>query len=151
MKAASLVFLLLLANVFAMPSYDDVLLVVKSGDANSLDVANYFKSARKIPDLNVVTLPISGSPASLASRDALASGISNYLDANGLTNKIRFIVLSYGFPQEAYDTGGVNVGLLDVFLTYRLARNEQAFATNNPYAFVRTENYNNRENIKFSR
>jgi len=41
-------------NISAMPSYDDVLLVVNKQSKSSVEIGNYFKTARKIPDTNVV-------------------------------------------------------------------------------------------------
>lgn len=38
-----------------MPSYDDVLIVVKQGDAEPAAAAQYFKEQRQIPDENLVT------------------------------------------------------------------------------------------------
>ncbi|HBE03971.1 MAG TPA: hypothetical protein DC049_16065, partial [Spirochaetia bacterium] len=56
-----LLFILILAAgnfLFSMPSYDDVLLVVKSANTLSSDTANYFKAARLIPDANVCTITV---------------------------------------------------------------------------------------------
>ncbi len=56
--------------VHALPPYNDVLLVVKQGDSDSIAAADYFKAQRHIPDENVVTLPLTGSVPTVAARDA---------------------------------------------------------------------------------
>ena len=150
------VYLALVYSVQAMPSYDDVLLVVKSGDAASLEVANYFKAARHIPDVNVVSVPFpSGIGAydrgSIADRDTFCAAVENHMITNGLASKINYVVLSRGFPLEVLDNaGGTQWCFLDYYLMYYLAGKTNIF-TNNSYAFARKTNYNDRVNIKFTR
>ena len=87
-----------------MPSYDDVLVVVKQGDAESAAAAQYFKEQRRIPDENLVTLPLTGAIPTVAARDAFIGGIKAHMAQNGLQGRINYIVLSSNFPRECKDT-----------------------------------------------
>lgn len=145
------------ASLAAMPSYDDVLLVVKRGDPQSVEIGDYFKAARGIPSVNVAVLNIPGTYGTViskAQRDTLVSDISAHISANGLAGKINYIVLSSGIPVKAYDNpAGTAKSMIDVHLMYRLSAMYpvSAWMTNNPYAYIRKENFTNRSNIKFSR
>ncbi|MCC7300438.1 MAG: hypothetical protein IT583_05115 [Verrucomicrobia bacterium] len=43
---------------YAMPSYDDVLLVVNDLSPQSLEIGAYFKAARNLPDVNVCHISV---------------------------------------------------------------------------------------------
>ncbi|MEK6795376.1 MAG: hypothetical protein AABZ39_11395 [Spirochaetota bacterium] len=142
---------------FGMPSYDDVLLVIREGDSVSAAAGAYFKSQRAIPDRNVVTLPMPivdttySTYSTKASREALVTGIASYMSVNGLSDTINYIVLSAGFPKTTRDAdSGTSECLLDVYLMKRLS-GSASFISNNPYAFVKTANYNERSQIAFSK
>ncbi|MBI4977707.1 MAG: hypothetical protein HZC28_09505 [Spirochaetes bacterium] len=130
-----------------------MLLIIKSGDAASAEIGNYFKTARQIPDINVATINLPGShgtTVSMAQRDQFTADISNYIQANGLAGKINYIVLSSGFPSKGTDSAGVS--FLDVYLMHKLSKiYPTGWFANNPYAYVRKSNYTNRADIKFSR
>ncbi|MBL8993091.1 MAG: hypothetical protein JNM63_07105, partial [Spirochaetia bacterium] len=150
------IFLLLSSAVWGMPSYQDVLLVVKSGDAKSLEVANYFKAARGIPGANVVTLACPGGQGSIltmAERDAFIQGLGSAISSGGLDGKINYIVLSSGFPAKSKDNpAGTAVNILDLVIMDRLSANYPAhWFTNNTYAYIRKNNFTNRQNIKFTK
>lgn len=143
---------------FSMPSYDDVLLVVRAGDAHSAAVASYFQASRGIPAKNVATFTIpqnwgNGITLSKADRDSLAANIENYISANGLSGTINYIVLSANIPRNAYDdAANTRMSLVDTYLMYRLsAQYPRAWMTNNPYAMVRPALYTNRADVSFSR
>lgn len=144
-------------TLFPMPSYDDVLLVIKSGDAVSAEIGAYFKSARKIPDSNVATIALPGwgaTKVTMAERDRFIADIHNYIAVNGLVGKINYIVLSSGFPTKGYDdAGGTRWSMLDTYMMLKLsaAYPTSSWCTNNPYAYVRKDNYTNRSSIKFTR
>ena len=145
-----------LGVLHCMPSYNDVLLVVRTGNAGSEDVATYFANARKLPAANVFRptgLSATSDPMSKADRDSLALQISNYLSTSGLADTINYIELSYGFPMTATDddTYATIVSQLEIFLMYRLSGNKYTFVTDNPYGFLKTLNYNNRDDIGFSK
>ena len=153
----SVCFAAFIFTLTAMPSYDDVLLVIKAGDAASAEIGTYFQTARKIPAVNVATISLSGSGATkvpMAQRDQFVTDIKNYIDANGLAGKINYIVLSSGFPTKGYDNAGSTAwSILDVYIMHKLSSMYPlaSWCTNNPYAYIRKSNYLNRESIKFSK
>ena len=143
----------------AMPSYNDVLLIVRTGNAGSEDVAAYYQNARHLPAANVFrptginATSDPNNPMSMADRDSLAEQISSYLETTGLSETINYIVLSYGFPQRAIDSPIYSTwySQLEIFLMYRLAGNKYPFVTDNPYGFLKNANFTNREDIVFSK
>ena len=153
---------LLLAACFAtvpalaMPSYNDVLLVVNAQSAESQAIGAYFKTARNIPDANVCTISVAagvdGARMSVTERNTAVSTIKNHLIKNALTDKINYIVLTRGIPYWAYtgvppadyqDPDFKNYQLFDLYLMYALSdasidpKLDNVFY-NNPYYY-----YNN--------
>ncbi|MHB9139804.1 MAG: hypothetical protein ACYC4Q_10425, partial [Victivallaceae bacterium] len=96
-------------NLAAMPSYNDVLVVVNDKSPSSLEIGEYFKTARKIPDVNVVHVSMTdmqsvGYEFGQATKDekkALVDAIKNHMTVNKLTDKINYVVLSRGIPMAA--------------------------------------------------
>lgn len=122
-------------SALAMPSYNDVLLVVNSKSPESMAIGSYFKAARNIPDINVCSIsvtPVLGTGGRMTNDEkwTALSTIKDHLTKNGLTDKINYIVLTHGIPKYAY-TGkkGPNYGgdiidlyhLFDIFLMYQLS------------------------------
>lgn len=150
--------LIFCGGLSAMPSYEDVLLVVKAGDPMSQEVAAYFQAARGIPSVNVVTLAIS-VPAvdrkpSMGQRNTFIDNLAAAITARGLDGKINYIVLSSGFPGKAYDDAGyTRTTLFDLYIMYRLSDQYPSgqWYTNNRYAYIRSENYNHREDLKYTK
>ncbi|MHB9138721.1 MAG: CARDB domain-containing protein [Victivallaceae bacterium] len=134
----------------AMPSYDDVLVVVNDKSPASLEIGEYFKNARKIPDINVVHVSMTdkqsaGSEAGQASADekkALVDAIRNHMTTNKLTDKINYVVLTRGIPMYAVSpemptsTGSV-FHLTDVYVMFRLS--ESAADSSIPDIFVKNK------------
>ena len=140
-------------SALAMPSYNDVLLVVNAQSPESQHIGAYFKAARNIPDANVCTISVSaalgtGGRMGNAEKWAALSTIKNHLTKNGLTDKINYIVLTHGIPKYAY-TGkkGPNYNgdpidlyhLFDVFLMYQLS--ESAADSKFPNIFTDNKYY----------
>ncbi|MHB9139806.1 MAG: hypothetical protein ACYC4Q_10435, partial [Victivallaceae bacterium] len=96
-------------SISAMPSYDDVLVVVNDKSPASLEIGEYFRNTRKIPDVNVVHVSMTdkqgtGSEFGQATKDekkALVDAIKNHMTTNNLTDKINYIVLTRGIPMCA--------------------------------------------------
>jgi len=156
----------------AMPSYDDVLVIIKQGNAESAEVAAYFQAQRQIPANNVITLNPGNAIPSVAQREAFVQAIKNHMTANNLQSKINYIVLSSGFPFECMDVEDSTLwgtpnssgtqwegrSVFDAYLMWALSDTyPSTTGTNcipigyNPYYFVRSNNYENRKDIKFSR
>ncbi|MFA6478599.1 MAG: hypothetical protein WCV67_09800, partial [Victivallaceae bacterium] len=121
------------ANLWAMPSYDDVLLVVNDKSPASLEIGAYFKTARKIPDINVVHVSVTdwqavGSENEYGSmnkdeKKALLDAIKNHMTANKLTDKINYIVLTRGIPMYAAspEFTGTAFHLTDIYVLFNLS------------------------------
>jgi hypothetical protein len=114
-------------SALAMPSYNDVLLVVNSKSSESQEIGAYFKAARNIPDANVCSISVAagsdGSRMGNTEKWAALATIKNHLIKNGLTDKINYIVLTRGMPTYAYVGSSPSEGyhLFDVFLMYQLS------------------------------
>ncbi|HOB97656.1 MAG TPA: cadherin domain-containing protein, partial [Verrucomicrobiota bacterium] len=142
-----------------MPSYDDVLIVVKQGDAESAAAAQYFKEQRQIPDENLVTLPLTGTIPTVTARDAFISGIRTHMTQYGLDGRINYIVLSSNFPRECKDTATSSYNaIFDSYLMWALSDTYPSTSysdciplNNNPYYYIRTSNYEDRTAIKFTK
>ncbi|NMD21950.1 MAG: hypothetical protein GYA76_17150, partial [Verrucomicrobia bacterium] len=142
-----------------MPSYDDVLVVVKQGDAESAAAAQYFKEQRRIPDENLVTLPLTGAIPTVAARDAFIGGIKAHMAQNGLQGRINYIVLSSNFPRECKDTATAPYNaIFDAYLMWALSDTYPSTSYldciplhNNPYYYIRKSNYEDRTAIKFTK
>lgn len=142
-----------------MPSYDDVLIVVKLGDAESAAAAQYFKEQRQIPDENLVTLPLIGTVPTVAARDAFISGIKTHMAQHGMQDRINYIVLSSNFPRACKDTATSSYNaIFDSYLMWALSDTYPSTSStdciplnNNPYYYIRTPNYEDRTAIKFTK
>ena len=116
-------------NVFAMPSYDDVLVVVNDKSPQSLEIGEYFRNARNIPVVNVCHISVTDLQAKgsedgimpLTERNAAVATVKKYIAANKLTDKINYIVLTRGIPMFSYYIQGTDFQLFDLWLLYALS------------------------------
>lgn len=148
-------------SINAMPSYDDVLIVVNDNSPQSLEIGNYFKTARNIPDINVCHISVTDLQAKgtenanmpLAERNSAVTAIQKYLNDNGLTGKINYIVLTRGIPYFSQNTTGYQ--LFDLYLLYKLSDSGSSslipdIFTYNKYYYYIINNYNNQIDYKFT-
>jgi uncharacterized protein (TIGR03790 family) len=75
---------------------------------DSLELANYYKAKRSIPDANVVGID---TPTTLAITRSdynsyIKSPLETYLTDNNLKDSIKYIVFIKGIPMKVYDTSG---------------------------------------------
>lgn len=75
---------------------------------DSLELANYYKTKRSIPDANVVGID---TPTTLAITRSdyntyIKSPLETYLTDNNLKDTIKYIVFVKGIPMKVYDTSG---------------------------------------------
>ena len=77
---------ILLSSLYSMPSYNDVLVVVNNNSPESIEIADYFKQQRQIPDINIcyVSTPNLTTYEIMQEADkvTLADNIADYLTAN---------------------------------------------------------------------
>ncbi|MHB9140180.1 MAG: hypothetical protein ACYC4Q_12320, partial [Victivallaceae bacterium] len=136
-------------SISAMPSYDDVLVVVNDKSPASLEIGEYFKNARKITDANVVHVSVAdqqsaGNEFGQATPDekkAVVDAIRNHMTTNKLTDKINYIVLTRGIPMYAYSpefsSSSANFHLTDVYVMFSLS--ESAADSSIPDIFSRNK------------
>ena len=158
MKTLNRFLLILMINtaiIFSMPSYNDVLLVINSASANSMEAGSYFKQKRNIPDANVcyVSLPVKklAEELSITDKQNVLASISNHLVINNLTNTVNYIVLSYEFPGFCDHDVGDNIQIFTYYLMFGLADPGVDIYSFNEYFYYRTNNFNNLHDYKFSR
>jgi len=116
-----------------MPSYDDVLLVVNDKSPASLEIGEYFKAARHIPDINVVHVSMTdkqgaGSEtgrATATEKQTLLSAIKTHMTDNNLIDKINYIVLTRGIPMYAespeFSAQSAPYHLTDVYVMFGMS------------------------------
>ena len=146
---------------FAMPSYNDVLLVVNTQSPESQEIGAYFKAARHLPDANVCSISVKagvdGARMSIAEKWVALATIKSYMSKNNLTDKINYIVLTRGIPFYAVSEYTCpiyksNFHLFDVFLMYNLSKSASdpehvaGIFYNNPYFYY----FNDMLSKKFS-
>ncbi|MBX3321604.1 MAG: hypothetical protein KF757_01300 [Phycisphaeraceae bacterium] len=118
----------LCAHAHAQLRPDQVLVVYDSRRAVSRDVAEFYAGSHLVPGgaggfpgvyagLRVLNLQATGAPVSAPGNTTysdylvqLRNPIRAHLSANGLTHKIRCIVLTKGLPHRIFDTDNPSVG-----------------------------------------
>ena len=87
-------------------NYTDVLLVINNQSAISMQIGNYFKLKRSLPDANVCNISMSVSeylnPTQAATERA---SIKNFINASGLNGSLNYIVTTKGVPLGISDSG----------------------------------------------
>ncbi|MFA6104845.1 MAG: hypothetical protein WC721_21850, partial [Victivallaceae bacterium] len=135
--------------VSGMPSYSDVLVVINDKAPSSVEIGAYYKTARQIPDINVVHVSMTdqqgaGNEFGQATKDekkALVDAIKNHMAANNLTDKINYIVLTRGIPMVAaspeFADASAPFHLTDVYVLFNLS--ESATDNSIPDIFCRNK------------
>ncbi|MFA6103166.1 MAG: CARDB domain-containing protein [Victivallaceae bacterium] len=130
---SALAFGLAATPALALPSYNDVLLVINDKAPSSVEIGAYFKNARQIPDINVVHVSMTdpqgaGNEAGQATKDekkTLADAIKSHMAANKLADKINYIVLTRGIPMYAaspeFASANATYHLTDVYVLFGLS------------------------------
>jgi hypothetical protein len=148
----------------AMPSYDDVLIVVNDKSPTSLEIGEYFRNARNISSANVCHVSVTDQQtvklsefgrATDVEKKAILDAIKKHLTDNKLTDKINYIVMTRGIPlyASAPEFAADAFHLTDVYLMFNLS--ESATDSSIPDIFVKNKYfyYYNTDilNKKFSR
>ncbi|MFA6480087.1 MAG: hypothetical protein WCV67_17370, partial [Victivallaceae bacterium] len=118
---------------FALPSYNDVLLVINDKAPSSVEIGAYYKTARQIPDINVVHVSMTDQQgtgnefgqATATEKKAMLDAIKNHMAANNLTDKINYIVLTRGIPLYAaspeFSSAGAPFHVTDIYVLFGLS------------------------------
>lgn len=132
-------------------SYDDVGVIVNDNSQASIDIANYFQSARNIPAQNMIH--ISAPTTELIDSlqfEQIRAQIESYLISNSLVDSLNYLVTTKGVPLKF---GGINCvqnpsnstcGSFDSELTLLLGPNSSGIGS---YGSVLNPYYNQTTNF----
>ncbi|MFQ3549428.1 MAG: TIGR03790 family protein [Armatimonadota bacterium] len=109
-----IIFTLISSQALAWGGPENVLVVKNSNSQVSINIADYYIQQRNIPAQNVLTITCQDSSTSSANErisetnyiNQIETPIYNYIQNNGLTNQIQYIVLTKGIPHRAITNGG---------------------------------------------
>lgn len=98
------------AEYLSLVDYNDVLIVRNNNSVISMEIADYFKEKRNIPNLNVCNISTStGETISRANFNSqIRTPIENYLINNGLLGTINYIVTTKGVPLRISEANSSN-------------------------------------------
>lgn len=101
MKISVLTFLLcysFFSNCQAV-DYDDVAVIVNDNSQTSIDIGNYFQTARNIPNQNMIHVSAPTTEAIDSTQfELIRTQIENYLINNNLADSINYLVTTKGVP-----------------------------------------------------
>jgi uncharacterized protein (TIGR03790 family) len=87
--------------------YSDVLLLINNQSAISMQVGNYFKLKRNIPDKNVCNISMPTSEViSQAQFQTVRSAVEAFINASGLNDTLNYTVTTKGVPLRVSNSGG---------------------------------------------
>ena len=152
MKKLILLILLSVNLLLAMPSYNDVLVVVNINSAQSIEIGDYYINARNIPAQNRFEIAVPAGYNILSSADKVTAlaAIKNYLESTGLTNSINHIVICGDMPIYV-DNDPNTDSFFTHYLMHGLADNDINMFAQNSYFYYLQTNYNNRDKYKFTK
>ena len=102
------------ALAFAGGGPFNVLVVVNTNSADSVELGNYYAAAHGIPAHHVCRLGIATNLATLATNEFYAlvrNPVTNHIAANGLSGQIDYLVLCMHVPTRVRDVEGVDASL----------------------------------------
>lgn len=102
-RTGIVIFLILLSPAAASALEPDEIMVIANSDiAESVEIAQYYSSKRKIPPENILALSLGAGLSDTIARDdyekQLAAPIRRKLSSPGFTKKIRCLLTTYGVP-----------------------------------------------------
>jgi len=85
--------------------YSDVLVLINNNSDMSVQVGEYFKDARGVPDINVAYLDVLDREVITKDQfDDLKDQVKSYMITNELVSKTNYIVTTKGFPLKIWNT-----------------------------------------------
>lgn len=94
-------FLLAQSNV----NYNDVAVIVNTNSQTSINVGNYFKTQRNIPDQNIIEITATTEEEIDSLQfEAIRTQVEDYMVANNLTDNINYLVTTKGVPLKVHIT-----------------------------------------------
>src|SRR2546423_1811295 len=104
-------FCALTETIFAGGSGLNVVIVINTNSANSLQLGNYYCEKRQVPPQNVLKSGWTGSNINWAQSDfdtLILNPLLGMLSARQLTNQIEYVLLSMDFPYQVTDSNVVD-------------------------------------------
>ena len=87
--------------------YSDVMLLINNQSAISMQVGNYFKLKRNIPDQNVCNISMPTTEViSQAQFQTARSAVEAFINASGLNGTLNYTVTTKGVPLRVSNSGG---------------------------------------------
>ena len=87
--------------------YSDVLLLINNQSAISMQVGNYFKLKRNIPDQNVCNISMPTTEViSQAQFQTVRTAVQAFINASGLNDTLNYTVTTKGVPLRVSNSGG---------------------------------------------
>ncbi|MHB9139231.1 MAG: hypothetical protein ACYC4Q_07510 [Victivallaceae bacterium] len=147
------ILLAAVSSAMAMPSYEDVLLVINSQSPESVEIGTYFQKARRIPDSNVVYVSVpdlqrenDGICMSAGNKKSILDALKKKLaepmpgkDGNSslFADKINYIITTRGVPPYSEnELPGSGYQLTDQYIMFNLSSHD--YFSDNRYFY-----YNN--------
>ena len=142
-----------IAPAMAMPSYEDVLLVINTKSPESVEIGTYFQKARRIPDSNIVYVSVpdlqrenDGACMSVDDKksilDTLKKKLAERLPGNAgnslsFSDKINYVITTRGIPPYSEnELSGSGSQLTDQYIMFNLSDHD--YFSSNRYFY-----YNN--------
>jgi uncharacterized protein (TIGR03790 family) len=80
-------------------NYNDVAVIINSNSSKSVEIGNYFKEKRNIPNINMVTIQCSTDErVDSAELFSIVRQVGDYLVNNGIDQSINYLVTTKGVP-----------------------------------------------------
>jgi hypothetical protein len=142
---------------WALPSYDDVLVVINTQSADSVNIGRYFQQQRMIPERNVcqisLTPRVNTARMTVAERDYAVSAIQSHMASNGLYGTINNVVLTTQIGYFAYNDmpNAADNHIFDCYLMLKLSDPGVDVFSLNPFYHYIDNNWNNLTEHAFSR
>ncbi|HBE02089.1 MAG TPA: hypothetical protein DC049_06380, partial [Spirochaetia bacterium] len=158
--SAAFIIIFLGSDLYTMPLYNDVLVVINDNSPESVEIGNYFVSNRHIPSQNVCHIAVNPNgetndeiyALSIPEKETALLGITSHIQNNNLGDSINYIVLTRGIPYWAKsDMGDGTIHIFDMYLQFNLANSGVDIFSFNPYFYYIYNNQNNREDYNFTR
>jgi uncharacterized protein (TIGR03790 family) len=101
MKNVSLILILFSLNIAAQSNvnYNDVAVIFNSNSPASIEIANYFKQKRNIPEINMIEVNTStDEEINDSTFNDYLEQVKSYITSNNLTNTLNYLVTTKGCP-----------------------------------------------------
>lgn len=118
-------------------NYSDVMLLINNQSAMSIQVGNYFKLKRSIPDQNVCNISMPASEGiSPAQFQTVRTNVERWINGSGLNDSLNYIVTTKGCPLTVWGGGNTYASFMDelsLILGPYAGRIGNNYWMNNPY------------------